>query len=241
MKHIITFCLFMLFSLFAIGQDVMDYQEYYLGTGYSVGIGKFSQINHVLDKFNEREIQEKDFTGFRSPNGIAFAMGTTQTFFNVEAGFVQIQQRRKTTYNDNNNLLQRDVRLRMNSYYLGIGIFLPVNRGFGIGAGVNGDYYNLKLSTRIGNEGNMSRVAFITPSSGSTYGTSVELKFYFGDMNDHGTKLMIKPYYSIMFNDFDVTDLDNTINGENSADDSDSNQNLSHFGITFLINYSIRK
>lgn len=241
MKYFLTIILGLIIIPCVSSQNILDYKEYYLGAGYSVGINNFSQINRVLDKYNDANVQEKEFKNINSPNGIIFVLGTTQSFFNFELGFSQIQQRRKTEYNDGSDLYQRDVRLRINSTYLSAGVFFPSTNSFGIGANVSGDYFRAKLSTRQALERTINRSSFITPSADSSWGMTIDLRFYFGRMDDYGTKLMIKPYYSFVFQDFDTAELDDNINGEGSSSSGRSSQNLSHYGIKFIINYSVRQ
>lgn len=219
----------------------MDYKEYYVGTGYAAGFGNFKQANEILNKYNDANLQENEFKKLRAPNGIAFSAGTTQGVFNIEAGFTQIQQRRKTKFNNADELYQRDVRLRINSYYISAGLFAATKGNFGIGANVSYDFYKLSLSTRENVERSINRSSFVSPSRGSSNGMTMELKLYFGDMDDHGTKLMIKPYYSILFKDLDVSATDDAVNGDGSSAGSDSIQNLNHFGVKFIITYSVRK
>jgi len=241
MKYFLTIILIVVFIPLVSSQNVLDYKEYYLGAGYAVGINSFSQINNVLDKYNNSNVQEKEFKHLTSPNGFGFVLGTTQSFFNFEFGFTQIQQRRKTTFNDGTDLYQRDVRLRLNSFYLGTGIFLPAGDQFGIGANVSGDYFRTKLSTRQALEKSVGRNSFISPSADSSWGITIDLRFYFGPMEDHGSKFMIKPYYSLIFEDLDTSEFDDNINGEGSSSSTKSIQNLSHFGIKFIMNYSVRQ
>lgn len=241
MKHLLSGLFFLLSFSFATSQSILDYKEYYVGTGYGVGFRNFSNLNEILNKYDDNTVQETSFGDWKAPNGIAFVVGTTQSFFNVEAGFSQMQQRRKTTFNDNEDLYRRDARLRINSYYLGIGVFFPVSSSFGFGLNASGDYYRMKLSTREALEKSINRSSFITPVTETSYGTTVEAKFYFGQLEYHGTRFMIKPYYSFIFSDLNGALFDESINGEGASADTNSRQKMSHFGLKFIVTYSVVK
>jgi hypothetical protein len=241
MKYLLSGLFFLLSFSFATSQNILDYKEYYVGTGYSVGFRNFGKLNQVLQKYNDNKVQETAFGDWRAPNGIAFLVGTTQSFFNVEAGFSQMQQRKKTTFNDNDDLYRRDARLRINSYYIGVGVFFPVTNSFGFGLNASGDYYRMKLSTREALEKSINRSSFISPVTETSYGTTFEAKFYFGQMNYHGTRFMIKPYYSLIFSDLNGALFDESINGVGASADTDSRQRMSHFGLKFVITYAVIK
>lgn len=241
MKYLLSIIFFLTTFTSVFSQNILDYKEYYVGTGYAVGIRSFSNTNEILERYNAdtSRVQEKEFGDFKSPNGITFLVGTTLSFMNFEVGFTQLQQRKKTKYASGNNLNQRDVRLRINSYFIGAGMFFPVESNFGFGANVSFDLHRMKLSTRQAVEKSINRSSFITPSQNNSYGTTIQLKFYFGRMNDHGTKLLIAPYYSIVFQNLNGKEFDKTIN---DLDDSNAtNQKMSHMGVKFVINYSVRK
>ena len=157
----------------------------------------------------------------------------------MEAGFSQIQQRKKTTFNDNTDLFRRDARLRITTYNLSVGVFFPVSSGFGFGLNASGDYHRMKLSTREAVAKSIKRSSFITPTKESSYGTTFEAKLYFGQMEHHGTRLMIKPYYSLVFSDFNGASFDDSINGEGASENTDSRQRMSHFGVKFIITYAV--
>jgi len=238
MKYLLSITFLFTSLTFVFSQNILDYKEYYIGTGYAAGFRNFGNINETLNSFNADTIQEKDFGNFLSPNGITFIAGTTQGFFNIEVGFSQLQQRKKTKFSVGDDLMQKDARLRINTYFLGAGVFFPVQRNFGFGANASFDYHKMSLSTREAVEKSINRSSFITPSSNTSLGTTIQMRFYFGRMNDHGTKLMIMPYYSIIFSDLDGTEFNKALNPSSSAE---VKQKMSHIGIKFVVTYSVRK
>ncbi len=241
MKYL-TFYFFLIFSVFSYslqGQDPMDQKEYYIGTGYSIGWGQFSQFNSILNTYNDNKTQEKEFNEVHIPNGFAFSIGTHISIFNVEAGFSQRQQRKKTEFSENEILYRRDARLRINTAFIGLGLFVPTTSRFGMGVNVYGDRHAIRLSTREAEKKSISRSSFVSPVVERRYGMTLDATFYFGDMDDHGTKLMIKPFYSFIFKDIDAKPFDELLNGEGGSEDL--NGNYSHFGLKFIITYSVVK
>lgn len=237
MKYILsillcTFCL-------SASAQILDYKEYYLGAGYTAGFSKFEQINSILNRYDDAVNQEKEFRDILIPNGISFVAGTTQSIFNFEIGFNQLQQRRKTLYNDGSDLFRREVRLTLNSFHVGTGLFMPAGNSFGIGSNVSFDYFRAKLGTREGLDKNLRRVAFINPSSFNSWGMTFDLRFHFGMMKGQGSSIVVKPYFSWVFKGFDVSETDDNINGEGASSSYDSSQNLSHIGVKFILNYSV--
>lgn len=246
MKYSLSIILLLVSFSFAFSQNILDYKEYYLGTGYAVGFRDFGNTNQILDRFNADTIQEKDFGDFRSPNGITFAAGTTQGFFNLELGFSQLQQRKKTKFSVGDDLIQKEARLRINTYFVGAGVFFPVQRNFGFGANASFDYHIMRLSTREATVRSINRSSFISPSKNNSLGTTIQMRFYFGQMNDHGTKLMIIPYYSIVYSNLRGGAFDDVINATSNEEMKspaveNPSQQMSHFGVKFVVNYSIRK
>lgn len=246
MKYSLTIILILISSSFVFSQKILDYKEYYIGTGYAAGFRNFDNTNQILDRFNADTLQEKDFGNFKSPNGITFSAGTTQGFFNVEIGLSQLQQRKKTNFSVGDDLIRKDARLRINTYFVGAGVFFPIERNFGFGVNASFDYHKMKLSTREAVEKSINRASFVTPTKQNSLGTTLQMRFYFGPMNDHGTKLMIIPYYSIVYSNLDGTTFDETINEDSNLYNKSPSvpnpvQKMSHFGIKFVVTYSVRK
>jgi hypothetical protein len=61
MKYLLSGLFFLLSFSFATSQSVIDYKEYYVGTGYGVGFRNFGKLNQVLNKYDENNEQETEF------------------------------------------------------------------------------------------------------------------------------------------------------------------------------------
>ncbi len=237
-KYLFSFLILLFGSVTLFSQDYFDRVEYYIGTGYNLSWGKFDNFNSILNRYNETNTQEKEFKELHIPNGFAFAVGANLSVFSFEGGFSQRQQRSKTKFALNEALRQRDVRLRMNTYYIRTGVIFPSADRFAIGAGVSGNYNNIRYSTREGDEKSMNRVSFISPVIEKRYGMTVDLNFYFGAMNDHSTKLILRPFYGFVFKTVNAAPLDELLNGDTSGGLSDP---FSQFGLSFIVIYSVVK
>ncbi len=236
-KHIATLILFLYLLTPVISQDPLDYREYYIGTGYSIGWAQFGPLNSILDQYNENNTQEIEFGNIHIPNGFAFSLGTHISIFNFEGGFSQRQQRKKTEFSANNILMRRDSRLRINTFFIGAGVFFPTTTRFGFGTDVYLDRHTIRLSTREGEEDRISRAGFISPLREKRYGLTFDLTFYFGQMDDHGTKLMVKPFYSFIFRGIDAAPFNEVLNQDTSGESLTGN--YSHVGLKFIITYSV--
>ncbi len=218
-------------------QDYFGFQEYYLGTGYNVSYSQLIQYNFILDKFNRNTTQEKSFSASHLPNGFSFIIGTHQSLFDFNLGFSTLAQKRKSEYAIGDELYQRDVRLSINRFSLGTGVFFPTDSSMGIGAGVSADYNNFKWSTKADLDTDVAGKAYISPVKNTMYGMTMELCFAFGDMDETSTKFMIKPYYSFTFKNQDLYLLDEAVNGGPTP--AGLNQRFNSFGINLLVNYSV--
>ncbi len=239
MKHfsLFTFLFFLLLNTNLKSQDILNFQEYYLGTGYNIGIGSFTQLNSILNEFDDGLVQEKEFKNIRTPHGLTFNLGTHQSFFNFDLNFSNNGTKRISEFSSSDTLFRREVKMNLNSFSYGIGIFFPTESGMGIGAnaGVNQNF--IKLSSRQAEATNISKSSFITPIKDQLWGMTFSLKFYFGDFYNHGTKFMIQPYYSYTFKSLDLSPLNELINSDTT--NNNLNQKFNHFGIRLIITYSI--
>lgn len=234
---IITFSFLWLTSL-GFAQNYFSYEDYYGGAGYSIGVGNFSNANDMLHRFNAATTQEKEFKNFSVPNGFTCFLGTTQSLLNLELGFTQVQQKRTSKYLKNESLYLREVRLRVNSYSAGAGIYSPVTRSFGMGANAHISYNITQLSSRE-RQDKAKKISYLTPSKNNTYGLILDMKFVFGSQDDIGNRFIIRPYYTVLFDDLDGSDLDDSINGAGTSSNYNSLVNLNHFGIKLAVSYAI--
>ncbi len=234
--YLLIFCLFPLSFIYS--QDYFDRKEYYIGTGYGMGFGQFDKFNSILNKYNEENTQEKEFRELHLPNGFAFVLGANLSIFNIEAGFSQKQQRSKTKFSVNETLMRRDARLRFNTFHIALGAFFPATDRFGFGPNVSVDQNLVAFSTRGGEEGSVGKSSFISPVRDKRYGLTASLRFVFGNMDDHSTKLMLRPYYSYLFKSVDASAFNEVLNG---AEVNNLSSNYSHFGLSFIIIYSVVK
>lgn len=230
---------FLFITSLSFAQDFLGRQEYYMGAGYGFGLGNFKQATDILYHYNDNNKQEKEFQDFIAPNGLSIIVGTTQSLFNLELGFSQYQQTRATKYNDGENLYQRNVKLKINTYSVGAGVYTPVTNRFGIGANAHVSYNSMQFSTKSGVKRTLNKASFITPSKGNSYGLTFDMKFAFGAQNYEGTRFVVQPFYSLVFDKLDGSKLDDNINGAGASANRDSNIDLSRFGLRFMLTYSL--
>lgn len=240
---IISFCVLLLAVPFgsASAQNIFDYQEYYIGTGYNVSYAPLGKINHILDRYNNNVTQEKEFADLILPNGFAVELGTHQSVFSFYGGFTAKRQTKKTKFVLNETLYQRNADLSMNAYYVGIGIFSPAGDRMGIGFSVAGEYTHIRLRSKEGVEGQLKNATYVSPVLDRLFGITGEFKLYAGIVDQEGTKLMIKPYYTYIPKRLDLTPFDELINPDLPADGTDLRQDFSHFGVRIIITYSVTR
>ncbi len=220
--------------------QIADYKEFYMGGGYNVSYGTFSELNYILDKFNQEAVRTKDFKDIHAPNGFCLALGANLSSLNFEFGVASKKQRRSADYIVGDDTYQYDVTLNMVSYSFGTGFFFPVSDAVGIGLGAAYEFGTLKLQTRESLRNNIGRKDYLDIVKDKTQGITIDFKFQLGDMNDDGSKLLIKPYYTLLLNPrTNLAPLDAAVNPGSTTDPSDLNQNFSHFGIKFIVTYSV--
>ncbi|MGB1216268.1 MAG: hypothetical protein ACPG5P_00245 [Saprospiraceae bacterium] len=221
-------------------QDIMDYKEFYMGAGYNVSYGEFSELNYILDKYNDLGVNTKDFKELHIPNGFALALGTNLAFLNFEFGVATKKQRRLANYIVGDDLYARDVRLNMTSYSLGMGLFTPISRGIGLGIGASYELGNVKVQTKKALNSELGSKDYLDIVKDKTKGITLDFKFQIGDTEENGSKILIKPYYTLSFSsDTDLSPLDATINEGSMPDNTNLNQNFSHFGVRIIVTYSV--
>jgi hypothetical protein len=223
----------------ASAQSILEYKEYYIGTGYNVSYAPFGKLNSILDEFNNQTVQEKEFGALRVPNGFSVELGTHLSIFSISGGFTSERQNKKTLFAINDELRQRNADLHMTAYHLGAGIFTPVSDRFGLGINVAAELNNFKLRTREGVEGQLKNATYVSPIIERLYGLTGELKLYAGLVDEEGTKLMIKPYFTYIPKKLDLTPFHQAINPDVSTDGMDLQQEFSHFGVKIIITYSV--
>ncbi len=211
-----------------------------MGGGYNVSYGTFSQLNYILDKYNQETVRTKDFKDIHAPNGFTLALGANVASLNFELGMSLKKQRRSSNYIVGDDTYQYDVNLNMVSYSLGTGFFFPVSNAVGIGLGVAYELGRLKLQAREDLRSNIGNKDYLDLVKDKTQGVTIDFKFQLGDMDDDGSKLLIKPYYTLLLNPrTNLTPLDAAINAGSTPDPTDLNQSFSHFGIRFIVTYSV--
>ncbi len=237
---IIILSIIILLAKPAKSQDMWEFRELYLGTGYNVAFIDFEVTNRILDHFdiNTTDI-DAGFKKMRNPNGLMGELGIHVGTFTFNTGFNIKSRKRYSSYLVDNTLHQRDIKINTNSFNIGTGLFFQSTYSFGFGLDVNAEYNMIRAKTRAALKSSIGNAEYDTPIKENIWGVSFGPKFYFGDMEGVGSKLMIKPYYNWVLGSVPLNALDNEINADSGGVSGNMNESLSHFGLKIIVTYSV--
>ena len=233
----------LLVFMFLIASMVARAQMGFFGGGANLSLAKSDALDFIVQRYNETRTDCNIFClsgqmeDFRNISGMCFGLGW------VTGGGMAFD----FTWSGRNDVVhaegtppgfseqQRDVKLRANSFDLGIGYTSPEGT-VRPGILVSTDLGAVKTFTRAGDKTNISSVEYENTMDDLSLGFTLSGNLYFV-FGDGGIGFMLRPYYQFAVFDTDFYDLNAAINSATYINDDLESQigRLSNYGLKIML------
>ncbi len=202
----------------------------HFGGGLNLSFVQSEDLNSIVKRYNEtRPWLSKEMKDIKTELGLSLEVGG---FFNhLYLDFDYTTRKQKTlaqgTPNVNTSVGRRELRLKQNTYGIGMGILFNVGYSFQLIIGGTYDLGKYNFQTRTYNLTDVVNPPdfqdiFITENN-KTRNVGGFLRIILGNLDHSGAKLMIEPYYSYGLEEYPLLQLNYTLNPATYTNDDNAN------------------
>ena len=225
--------------LFAISSYA---QLFYIGGGENFSFINNESLDFVINRYNERTYLDKEMKEFNYMRGAAINLGiVTPAGFTYEIAWIGRHLKRYAETDTFGQLERRDVKIRNNSFNLGLGYTYVRESVFCPGLLLSFDFGSFKSFTRADAADKIDDTDYDKVMKETQLGFTFMLNLMLaGKKSNLG--FAVRPYYQVQLFAPDFQELNIAINpGSANADaDLDLSENMHNFGVQAVLMLTFR-
>lgn len=228
-KILLAGAIALLFTNFSSAQS-----HFYGAFGYNLGFAKYDSLNYIIDRYNEtRGYLDKQMDNLTFPNGFCLSIGGSNRAFLYDFSWVGRHRTVSAQGTDASNVLvQRDLKLRMNTFNMGMGVVGGNASKFGLG--LSFDFGSMKIFTRVAPASEIKSEDFQLIQKELMVSSTFFLHILLG--GGQGAGLLLRPYVQLPYWRVDLWETNATINPNTWASDPGyQGVRLTSFGVQIML------